>query len=207
MPVDFAASGASAMTITGHKVGRTDRESGALVLGRDVACTPLLHGGGQERDVRSGTLDVAGIASFAVAIEHSVKCQPEHAAALAALRDQLVARVLEVVPDAVLNGPRPMARCGGCPATRTSPSPAARATRCCCCWMPPGVACSTGSACSAGIAQPSHVLVAMGADDACAKSSLRFSLGHTSTAADIDELVAALPGAVERARRAYRPRS
>ena len=174
VPVDFAASGVSAMTVTGHKLGGPVGV-GALVLGRDVACTPLLHGGGQERDVRSGTLDVAGIVSFAVAVEASVKRQQEYAASVAALRDELVA---------------PGARGGA----RTRSSTAAiRSDR-----LPgnahfsfpdcegdallllldaAGIACSTGSACSAGVAQPSHVLIAMGADDECARSSLRFTLG------------------------------
>src|SRR5690349_18525296 len=92
IPVDFAASGAAAMTVTGHKVGGPVGV-GALLLGRDVACTPLLHGGGQERDVRSGTLDTAGVAAFAVAVETAVKSQQQHAARVAALRDDLAARV------------------------------------------------------------------------------------------------------------------
>src|SRR4051794_33744607 len=103
VPVDFAASGASALTVTGHKLGGPTGV-GALLLGREVACTPLLHGGGQERDVRSGTLDVAGITAFAVALEIAVKGQPEYAARVGALRDALIAGVLAAVPDAHLNG-------------------------------------------------------------------------------------------------------
>jgi len=75
IPVDFATSGAAALTLTGHKLGGPIGV-GALLLGRDVECTPLLHGGGQERDVRSGTLDAAGIVAFAVAVEAAVKSQP-----------------------------------------------------------------------------------------------------------------------------------
>ncbi|HEU4423015.1 MAG TPA: cysteine desulfurase family protein, partial [Pilimelia sp.] len=103
VPVDFAASGAAALTITGHKLGGPVGV-GALLLGRDIACTPLLHGGGQERDVRSGTLDAAGIVSFAVAVEAAVKTQQEWAARVGALRDELVAQVRAAVPDAVYNG-------------------------------------------------------------------------------------------------------
>ena len=205
VPVDFAASGVSAMTVTGHKLGGP-LGVGALVLGRDVACTPLLHGGGQERDVRSGTLDVPGIVSFAVAVEASVKRQPEYAAAVSALRDLLVARVLEVVPDAVLNGPPVDGPIGRLPGNAHFSFPDCEGDALLLLLDAAGIACSTGSACSAGVAQPSHVLTAMGAGDECAKSSLRFTLGHTSTEADIDALVAVLPGAVERARRAYRPR-
>jgi cysteine desulfurase len=193
------------MTVTGHKLGGP-LGVGALVLGRDVACTPLMHGGGQERDVRSGTLDVPGIVSFAVAVEASVKRQPESAAAVSALRDLLVARVLEVVPDAVLNGPPVDGPIGRLPGNVHFSFPNCEGDALLLLLDAAGIACSTGSACSAGVAQPSHVLTAMGAGDECAKSSLRFSLGHTSTEADIDALVAVLPGAVERARRAYRPR-
>lgn len=103
VPVDFAASGAAALSVTGHKLGGPVGV-GALLLGREVECTPLLHGGGQERDVRSGTLDVPGVVAFSVAVEMAVKGQQEHAAQLAALRDELVARVRAAVPDAVYNG-------------------------------------------------------------------------------------------------------
>ncbi len=200
VPVDFAASGVSAMSITAHKVGGPVGV-GALLLGRDVAVTPLLHGGGQERDVRSGTLDVAGIVAFAVAVETTVKRQQEYATAIGALRDELIARVRHAIPDTVLNGD---------PSDRL-PSNAHFSFLGCegdallMLLDAAGVACSTGSACSAGVAQPSHVLLAMGADDDRARSSLRFSFGHTSTMADVDALLAVLPGAVERARRARRP--
>ncbi|HKD97863.1 MAG TPA: cysteine desulfurase family protein [Micromonosporaceae bacterium] len=201
VPVDFAASGVAAMTVTGHKLGGPVGV-GALLLGRDVACTPLQHGGGQERDVRSGTLDVAGIVAFAVAVEASVKRQQESAAALAALRDQLITRVRAAVPDAVLNGD-PVSRL---PGNAHFSFPGCEGDALLLLLDAAGIACSTGSACSAGVAQPSHVLIAMGADDDRARSSLRFTLGHTSTTDDLDALVAVLPAAVERARRAHRPR-
>jgi cysteine desulfurase len=200
VPVDFAASGVAAMSVTGHKLGGPVGV-GALLLGRDVACTPLLHGGGQERDVRSGTLDVAGIVAFAVAVESSVKRQQEYAATVSSLRDELVARVRAVVPEAVFNGD-PIDRL---PGNAHFSFPGCAGDALLLLLDAAGIACSTGSACSAGVAQPSHVLLAMGADDDRARSSLRFTLGHTSTAADIDELIAVLPGAVERARRANRP--
>ncbi|MDG4767330.1 cysteine desulfurase family protein [Solwaraspora sp. WMMD406] len=197
VPVDFAASGVGALTVSGHKLGGP-AGVGALLLGRDMACSPLLHGGGQERDVRSGTLDTAGIAAFAVAVEIAVKRQAEHAARVASLRDDLVARVGQVVPDAIYNGD-PVDRL---PGNAHFSFPGCEGDALLLLLDAQGIACSTGSACSAGVAQPSHVLLAMAADDDRARSSLRFSLGHDSTQADIDALITALPGAVDRARRA-----
>ncbi|GIF18703.1 cysteine desulfurase [Actinoplanes tereljensis] len=197
IPVDFAASGAAALTVTGHKLGGPVGV-GALLLGRDVACTPLLHGGGQERDVRSGTLDTAGVAAFAVAVESAVKSQQEYSARVAGLRDELVTRVRTAIPDAILNGDH----ADRLPGNAHFSFPGCEGDALLLLLDAQGIACSTGSACSAGVAQPSHVLIAMGADDDRARSSLRFTLGHTSTADDVDALLAALPGAVERARRA-----
>ena len=197
IPVDFAASGAAALTLTGHKLGGPVGV-GALLLGRDVECTPLLHGGGQERDVRSGTLDTPGVVAFAVAVEAAIKNQQEYATRVAALRDDLVARVRQVAPDVIYNGD-PVNRL---PGNAHFSFPGCEGDALLLLLDAQGIACSTGSACSAGVAQPSHVLIAMGADDDRARSSLRFTLGHTSTRADVDELIAALPSAVERARRA-----
>ena len=197
IPVDFAASGAAALTLTGHKLGGPVGV-GALLLGRDVAVTPLLHGGGQERDVRSGTLDTPGVAAFAVAVETAIKNQQEYAVRVGALRDDLLAGVRAAVPDAIYNGD-PVDRL---PGNAHFSFPGCEGDALLLLLDAKGIACSTGSACSAGVAQPSHVLLAMGSDDEAARSSLRFTLGHTSTRADVDALLAALPGAVERARRA-----
>jgi cysteine desulfurase len=197
VPVDFAGSGVAALSVSGHKVGGP-AGVGALLLARDVACAPLLHGGGQEREVRSGTLDVPGIVAFAVAVRAAVGAVREHAERVGALRDVLIERVLAAVPDAVLNGD---------PATRLPGNahfsfPGCEGDALLLLLDARGIACSTGSACSAGVAQPSHVLLAMGADEARARSSLRFSLGASSTMADVDALLDALPAVVERARRA-----
>jgi cysteine desulfurase len=197
IPVDFAGSGAAALTLTGHKLGGPVGV-GALLLGRDVDCTPLLHGGGQERDVRSGTLDTPGVVAFAVAVEAAVKSQQEYAARVGALRDDLVERVRAAVPDAVYNGD-PVDRL---PGNAHFSFPGCEGDALLMLLDAQGIACSTGSACSAGVAQPSHVLLAMGADEDRALSSLRFTLGHTSTPADVEALLGALPQAVERARRA-----
>ncbi|MEV6298518.1 cysteine desulfurase family protein [Actinoplanes sp. NPDC051861] len=197
IPVDFAESGAAALTLTGHKVGGPVGV-GALLLGRDVPCTPLLHGGGQERDVRSGTLDTPGVVAFAAAVEAAVQGREEFANRLTALRDDLVDRVRAAIPDAIPNGD-----CADrLPGNAHFSFPGCEGDALLLLLDAQGVYCSTGSACSAGVAQPSHVLLAMGADDARARSSLRFTLGHDSTKADVDALLAALPGAVERARRA-----
>ncbi|PRY51638.1 cysteine desulfurase [Geodermatophilus tzadiensis] len=205
VPVDFAASGVDALTLTGHKLGGP-MGAGALLLRRDAECTPLLHGGGQERDVRSGTLDVPVIVGLAVAATAAVTGREERAGRLAALRDRLVAGVLEQVPDAQLNGaPLDDVVAGGpgrLPGNAHLSFPGAEGDALLMLLDARGIECSTGSACSAGVARPSHVLTAVGADAARARSSLRFSLGHTSTDADVDALLAVIGPVVERARSA-----
>jgi cysteine desulfurase len=206
LPVDFATSGAAAMTVSGHKVGGPVGV-GALLLGRDVDCVPILHGGGQERDVRSGTLDVPGVAAFALAVELAVKEQAERAESLSELRNQLVARVLLVVPDAQLNGDLTLSVAGRLPGNAHFSFPDCEGDALLMLLDAHGVECSTGSACSAGVARPSHVLLAMGHEADRAQSSLRFSLGHSSSTADVDALVAAIGPAVQRARSARRTAS
>jgi cysteine desulfurase len=197
VPVDFTASGVDALTVTAHKLGGP-HGVGALVVRRDLAVTSLLHGGGQERDVRSGTLDSPAIAGFATAVELAVAQQPAGAGRLAALRDDLVRRVTEQVPDAVLNGD-PDARL---PGHAHLTFPGCEGDSLLMLLDARGIACSTGSACSAGVPQPSHVLLAMGHGEQQARSSLRFTLGHTSTRADVEALAAAIAPAVARARAA-----
>jgi cysteine desulfurase len=197
VPVDFAASGASALTLTGHKLGGP-YGVGALLLSRDTACVPLLHGGGQERDVRSGTLDVPAIHAFATAVRVSVGAQPDNSKALAELRDELVVAVLREVPDAVLNG----ASGARLPGNAHFTFPGCAGDSLLMLLDAKGIECSTGSACTAGVAQASHVLLAMGADPAAARGSLRFSLGHTSTRDDVEALAKEIGGVVARARQA-----
>ncbi|GAA2779001.1 cysteine desulfurase family protein [Saccharopolyspora taberi] len=205
LPVSFAESGVSALTMTGHKVGGP-YGVGALVLSRDVGCTPLLHGGGQEREVRSGTLDVPGVLGFARAVREAVDARATHAPQLAALRDELVAGVLSVVPDAVLNGdPGTGVVAGGpsrLPGNAHFAFPGCEGDSLLMLLDAKGIECSTGSACTAGVAEPSHVLLAMGAEPETARGSLRFSLGHNSTAADVAALTAAIGPVVDRARNA-----
>jgi cysteine desulfurase len=199
LPVSFTASGADAMTVTGHKFGGPVG-AGALILGRGTAPVPVLHGGGQERDIRSGTLDAPAIRAFAVAAMVSAQRRPEEARRLTALRDDLIRQVLAAVPDAVLNGPPPGP--GRLPGNAHFSFPGCEGDALLLLLDARGIACSTGSACTAGVAEPSHVLLAMGADEARARGSLRFSLGRTTTQADVDALGAAIGDAVARARRA-----
>jgi cysteine desulfurase len=200
VPVDFAASGLDLMTITGHKVGGP-YGVGALVVRRELEVTALLHGGGQERDIRSGTLDAPAVAGFAAAVEAAVKTQAEHAERLAVLRDRVVAEVQRVVPDAIANG-HPTDRLPGNAHLRF---PGCAGDSLLMLLDARDIECSTGSACSAGVAQPSHVLMAMGMDEEDALSSLRFSLGHPSTDADVDALAAAIGPCVDRARASRNP--
>ncbi|KJK58099.1 cysteine desulfurase family protein [Saccharothrix sp. ST-888] len=199
VPVSFAESGLDALTVTGHKIGGP-YGVGALLLSRSATPVPLLHGGGQERDVRSGTLDVPAAAGFAAAAAIAVERRAEHAESVAGLRDELVAGVLAAVPDAVLNGdPDPVGRLA---ANAHFSFPGCEGDALLMLLDAQGIECSTGSACSAGVPQPSHVLLAMGADPLLARASLRFSLGHASTRADVKALLDAIEPAVRRARNA-----
>lgn len=198
IPVDFGGSGLSAMSIAAHKFGGPTGV-GALLLRRETVCVPLAHGGGQERDVRSGTPDVAGVVAMAAAVDIAVGSLDATASTLTALRDRLIAGVVGAIDDANVNGAHGEHRLPGnahftfrgCEGDSLLMLLDAN-----------GIECSTGSACTAGVAQPSHVLLAMGADAADARGSLRLSLGHTSTDADVDAVLRVLPAAVERARQA-----
>src|SRR5690606_34756417 len=198
--VDFSDSGVDAMTVSAHKLGGPVGV-GALLARRDLALDAVLHGGGQERGVRSGTLDTASIAAFGVATRHAVDGRPERAARLTALRDDLVARVREADPQAVLRGADP-ASGDRLPGNAHFTFPGAEGDSLLYLLDSAGVQASTGSACQAGVPQPSHVLLAMGVPEAEARGALRFTVGATSTPADVDRLVAALPQVVTRARAA-----
>ena len=197
IPVSFADSGCAALSVAAHKFGGPTG-MGALLLRRDTACVPLSHGGGQERDVRSGTPDVAGAVAMAAAVRIAVDGLAANSARLRGLRDRLIEGVLSEIDDVVVNGSLERRLPGnahftfrGCEGDSLLMLLDAN-----------GIECSTGSACTAGVSQPSHVLVAMGADPAAVRGSIRLSLGHTSVESDIDAALRVLPGAVERARRA-----
>lgn len=199
VPVDFGASGLAAMTVSGHKVGGP-YGIGALLLGRAHSPVPVLHGGGQERHVRSGTLDVPAVAAFAVAGRLAAERREWFAREIGALRDELVAAVRAAVPDAILGGdPDPAGRL---PANAHFTFPGCEGDSLLLLLDAQGIECSTGSACTAGVAQPSHVLLATGTDPDLARGTLRFSLGHTSTKEDVEAVAAAIGPAVERARTA-----
>ena len=198
VPVSFRESGLDAMSISGHKIGGPVGV-GALLLGRAVKLTPVQHGGGQERDVRSGTLDTASIAAFAAAAEAVTAALPTEAARITALRDRLIDGVRGLIPDAVLRG---APGDGRLPGNAHFTFPGCEGDSLLFLLDLAGVESSTGSACTAGVPRPSHVLLAMGLDEETARGAQRFSLGHASTDADVDALLKALPEAYARARQA-----
>ena len=198
IPLDFTGSGLAAMSITAHKFGGP-AGVGALLLRRDVACVPLLHGGGQERDVRSGTPDVAGAVAMATATEIAVTSLPSAALRLRSLRDRLIDGVLGGIDDVALNGATGDHRL---PGNTNFTFRGCEGDSLLMLLDANGIECSTGSACTAGVAQASHVLLAMGQQPGDARGSLRLSLGHTSTDDDVADVLAVLPGVVDRARRA-----
>lgn len=199
LPIDFAALaavGVSAVSISAHKVGGPVG-IGALILSRRATVVPLIHGGGQQRQVRSGTQDVAAAVSFAVAARAATTDLLAEQQRLSALRERLVAGVLTSIPDAVSNGdPEPSGRiAGNAHFTFTG----CEGDSLLFLLDAAGVSVSTGSACQAGIPEPSHVLRAMGRSEIEARGALRITLGRTSTEADIDAFLAALPAAFAQA--------
>ena len=204
-PIDFHASGVATLAISGHKIGGP-MGIGALVATRTVQLTPVLHGGGQERSVRSGTIDAPAIAGFAEAAVHSVENLPEESARIAALRNELVAAISALIPQAHLSGENPLTE--EYPGQKRLPGNAhftfenAEGDTLLFLLDMQGISSSTGSACNAGVTRPSHVLMAMGMDEDTARSAQRFTLGHSTTGADIARLIAALPAAYEQAAKA-----
>ena len=205
IPVNLSEISAHAVTISSHKIGGPFGV-GALILDPSLTLTPIMHGGGQERDIRSGTFDAPAIAAFAVALHHAVTGQADHAAHVRELRDQLVAAVLAAVPGTVLNGASlngaSLNGASRLPGNAHFSFPGCEGDALLMLLDAAGIDCSTGSACTAGIPEPSHVLLAMGVDEPTARASLRFSLGRATTSADIDSVMRALPLAVDRAARA-----
>jgi cysteine desulfurase len=202
LPVDFAASGLDLMTVSAHKLGGPVGV-GALVARRDARLVPLAHGGGQERQVRSGTLDAAGVHAFAVALDEAVAVRDVEAKRLGALRDRLVEGAMGLGLGISVSGCwHPGDLTGRLPGNAHLLVPDAEGDSLLYLLDAAGVEVSTGSACQAGVPRPSHVLLAMGYPEREARGALRVSLGHTSTDADVDTFLAALPGVVERARRA-----
>lgn len=202
LDVNFDQLGVCAMSVSGHKVGGP-HGVGAIIMSRDCTVTPLIHGGGQERDVRSGTLDVPAIVAFAQALKISADRREAQVSRIAKLRDDLVDQVLAAVPDAIYNGDVTNRLANNAHFT----FPGCLGDSLLMLLDAQGVETSVGSACSAGVPQPSHVLLAMGADEDSARCTLRFTLGHNSTVQDVADLIAELPNAVERAKRAGVPKA
>lgn len=206
VPIDFHASGVATLAISGHKIGGP-MGIGALVATRAVQMTPVLHGGGQERSVRSGTIDAPAIAGFAEAAVHSVQYLDKESARIAALRNELIAAISALIPQAHLSGENPLTE--EYPGQKRLPGNAhftfenAEGDTLLFLLDMQGISSSTGSACNAGVTRPSHVLMAMGMGEDTARSAQRFTLGHSTTGADIARLIAALPAAYEQAAKAW----
>ena len=196
VPVDVHAWGVDLAAFAAHKAGGP-KGVGALFVRSSVAIEPVLHGGGQERGLRSGTHNVAGIVGFGVAAEVAAKEVYEKSDRLLDLRAALLDGIRAIVPDVVVNG-RLDHRVAG---NLNVCIPGTDGETMLLLLDEAGIACSSGSACASGALDPSHVLLAIGVPKRLAKGSLRFSLGRTSTRADVDAVLAALPAVVERARK------
>ncbi|MGO3885959.1 MAG: cysteine desulfurase family protein [Mycetocola sp.] len=200
-----AGAGLVAVSVSAHKLGGPVG-AGALILGREVTPEPLLHGGGQQRQRRSGTQDVAAAAAFAAAAQVTAATREAELARLSLLSERVIAGISTAVPQARINGARPSAvntagesSAGFSPAIVHLSFAGCEADSLLFLLDMAGVQVSTGSACQAGVPEPSHVLRAMGRDDAGTRGALRVSLGWTSTEDDVDAFVAALPDAYARA--------
>lgn len=202
VPVDFAdwrgqgrgRGGLVALSMSGHKVG-SPVGTGALVVSRHAALSPLLHGGGQQRGLRSGTQDVAGAAALAAALTSAAATRETESERLRALRDRLARDLRAAVPEAEILGD-PERRL---PGNLHVHLPGAAGETLLFLLDQEGVAVSTGSACQAGVTEPSHVVLALGRDERAARSVLRITLGRTTTAADVATLLQVLPAAYRRA--------
>jgi cysteine desulfurase len=196
VPCSLAGLPISLLTLSGHKLGAL-KGTGALIVRGDVPLEPLLHGGGQQRGVRPGTENVAGAVGLGAAVELAAAELETAAQHTRALRDDMERRLLELFPDATVNGgdaPRaPHISNVSIPGT-DSDGLLMHLDRA-------GVACSSGSACSTGSTAPSHVLTGMGVPAELAKASLRCSLSHGSTPDDVDRLVEVLPEIVTKVRK------
>jgi cysteine desulfurase len=196
-PVDFAESGLAAMTITGHKLGGPVG-SGALILRRDQKLTPVNHGGGQERNLRSGTPDAAAAAALALTVTEAVADQVKLAAKHKAMTDRLIAEVKEMASGVSVSSelaPR-------LPNNAHFRFPGCLGDSLLFLLDSQGVSISTGSACTAGVSGPSHVVLSLGASNDEAMGTLRITLGHSTEDQDIDAFLQAFPKAYEGAKKA-----
>jgi cysteine desulfurase len=193
VPFSFKELGLFAASLSGHKVGGPIGV-GVLVLQRGIDIPALIHGGGQEREIRSGTINAPSIVALATAIDKSNYSAHD----VAALRHSFERGIAHVIPDAIING----AQTDRLPGITSATIPGALNETLLLLLDGEKISCSTGAACTAGVHRPSHVLGAMGLEEDSVMSTLRFSFGSTTTQADVDAVIAALPRVVERARSA-----
>jgi len=197
MPVDVHAWGVDLAAFAAHKLGGP-KGVGALFVRSGVPIEPIVHGGGQERGLRSGTLNVAGIAGFGLAAAIAAKEVDVKSERLAGLRRRLLEGMREIVPDLVVNGAMEHRVAGNLNVC----IPGTEGETLLLLLDREQIACSSGSACASGALDPSHVLLAIGTSRALAKGSLRFSLGRASTEHDVEAVLTALPKVIAQARRA-----
>src|SRR5437899_1910969 len=195
VPVSLSDAGCTLLTISGHKIGAA-KGVGALIVRDRRAVEAIIHGGGQQYGIRPGTENVPGIVGLGRAVELAAAEQAESAARLGALRDELERRVLAIVPDAVINA----WQAERAPHVSNVSIPGTDSEALLMHLDLAGIACSSGSACSTGAIEPSHVLTAMGVPRDLGIAALRFSFGRDNTAEDVDALIAALPKIVEKVR-------
>ncbi|MDQ3963975.1 MAG: cysteine desulfurase [Actinomycetota bacterium] len=196
IPVDVHRWDVDLAAFSAHKLGGP-KGVGALFVKAGVPVDALIHGGGHERGLRSGTLNVAGIVGFGVAAELAAKEVYEKTDRLAKMRDELLAGIRTIVPDVIVNGGLEDRIAGNLNVS----IPGSRGETLLLLLDQAGVAVSTGSACQSGALDPSHVLLALGLDPETADGSIRFSLGRASTEGDVSAALEALPDVVERARK------
>ena len=194
---NFEELGATSATISAHKIGGPLGVA-ALILRRGLDITPILHGGGQERDIRSGTLNAPAIVAFAAAATDVIAERDANYKKVSALRALLKERIAAAIPDAQFNGDAPQML----PGVLNVTFPGTESDSLLLLLDAEGICSSTGSACSAGVQRPSHVLMAIGLSEDQARSSLRFSLGLTNTEAEINEVGEKIAGVVARAQAA-----
>ena len=200
IPIDFEASQLATLAVSAHKLGGPVGV-GALLVGRSVKLASLVHGGGQERGMRSGTMNSAGVTAFAAAVAETLANQPEEELRLARLSQLLIDGILEIVPEAQLSR-------GSAPGLSSNVHftfPGCSADSLIFLLDAAGFSVSAGSACTAGVNRPSHVLLAMGRSEDEATGAMRVTLGYTSTEADIEGFLKAFPAAHESAKRAGLP--
>jgi len=195
VPLSLSDVGCTLVTISGHKIGAA-KGVGALIVRDRGAVEAIIHGGGQQYGIRPGTENVPGIVGLGRAVELAAAEQAESATRLGALRDELERRVLAIVPDAVINA----WQAERAPHVSNISIPGTDSEALLMHLDLAGVACSSGSACSTGAIEPSHVLTAMGVPRDLGIAALRFSFGRDNTAEDVDAVIAALPKIVEKVR-------